>query len=96
MTNILESGVINYNISDHLPTSLIKKKLRKIRKENVEGPSYLHFDKDVFSRLFRSMDWTRFDIDTETSILWDIFCLNVTNALDVIWLIRQLITNLNG
>ena len=91
MINIIESGVINYNISDHLPIYLIKKKvMNNIKKDNVEGRSYLHYNKDVYIRLLRSMDWTQFDAVTDPAMLWDYFCSNVVKALDITCPIRQL------
>ena len=91
MSNIIESGVINHNISDHLPIFLIKKKDRnRIRKKEAMGRSYLNYDKDVFLRLLRSSSWAKFDNASEPQILWELFQENVEKVLDTVCPIKAL------
>ena len=46
------AGVINYKVSDHLPIFLTKEKSKvKVVKRSLVGRSYLHYNKEVFSRL---------------------------------------------
>ena len=91
MTNVIEAGAINYNISDHLPIYLVKKKIRnKIIKSNVIGRSYLHYDKGVLNRILGASEWTQFDAATDPETLWDCFCSNVTKALDIMCPIKSL------
>ena len=54
MNSIIESGVINYNISDHFPIYLVKKKLRNKIVRKTTGRSYLHYDRAIFKRNFES------------------------------------------
>ena len=83
MLNIMDSGVLNYNISDHLPIYLIKKKSRnRIIKVNVVGRSYLHYDSELFNRTLRACDWSKFDSTAEPEGLWHIFESNIREALD--------------
>ena len=89
--NIIDSGVINYNISDHLPIYLVRKKSRnKVKKNNVEGRSYLRYDSEMFTRLLSSMDWSQFDTVTNPTALWDYFCTNVIKTMDIMCPIKQL------
>ena len=91
ISNIMDSGVINYNISDHLPIYLIKKKIRnKIVKKNVAGRSYLRYDREVFKRLLHLQDWSEFDIAMDPTTLWDCFYDNVVKTLDEICPIKDL------
>ena len=88
MLNIIDSGVINHNISDHLPIYLVRTKSRnKVKKNNVEGRSYLRYDSEMFTR---PMDWSQFDTVTNPTALWDYFCTNVIKTLDIMCPIKQL------
>ena len=91
ISNVIDSGVINYNISDHLPIYLIKKKLRnKIKKIKVQGRSYLHYDKGVFNRILQTWDWDRFDLATNPEVMWDCFIKLVTKTLDILCPVKDL------
>ena len=91
MTSIIESGVINYNISDHLPINLVTKKQRnKIVRKFMTGHTYLHYDKEIFGRVLASLDWTDFEASEDPDILCDCFCANVVNVLDRTCPIRTL------
>ena len=91
IANIMESGVINYNISDHLPIYLVKKKPRnKIIRKLATGRSYIHYDKDVFSRLFGALDWKNFENSIDPAILWECFSTNIVKVLDIICPIKTL------
>ena len=83
--NITDSGTINYNISDHLPIFLIKKKARnKIIKRDVFGRSYLRYDREIFNSLLQLQDWTAFEVAGDPHILWDCFFGNLENTLNKI------------
>ena len=91
LPDVLESGVINYNISDHLPVFLVKKKIRnKIIKKETVGRSYLHYDREVFLRLLENSDWRAFEETDNPDCLWNIFLDAVSNALDRICPIKKL------
>ena len=91
MINILKTGIINYNISDHLPIYLIKKKMRnKVNKIEVVGRSYLRYDKDRFDGTLKSQDWTSFEISEDPTELWNCFIKNVGEALDTVCPIKSL------
>ena len=89
--NITEAGVINYNISDHLPIYMIKKKSRnKIRKTSRTGRSYLHYREEVFNRLLSQADWGSFAVNEDPEELWSIFVNSIIKVLDQICPIREL------
>ena len=109
ISNISESGVLNYDIRDHFPIYLVKKKTRnKITRKLATGRSYLHYDKDVFTRLFNALNWGQFNASTDPTVLWDCFCMNIVNVLDNIcpsktlqvvdtrpdWLINELLVRM--
>ena len=88
---ISNSGVIEYDISDHFPIYLIKKKIRSnIRKTNASGRSYLHYNREAFNRHFDSLDWGMFENNTDPSLLWDYFISNIVRVLDLMCPIKTL------
>ena len=91
-THITSAGTLNYNISDHLPIYLIRKKKRnKIEKVRVQGRSYLRYDKDEFQRLPANSNWEVFDQVNDPNQLWQEIESNITRSLDRICPIRNLI-----
>ena len=88
---ISDSGVINYNISDHLPIYLIKKRTRsRIKKKQATGRSYMNYDEDVFVNLLDHADWENFEEINDPEILWDIFHQNIIKILDQVCPIKSL------
>ena len=59
VANTFKSGVINYNISDHSPVFMIKKR-QKIKHERgyVIGRSYMNYDKIAFQNNLKNLDWS--------------------------------------
>ena len=91
MKNIIDSGIVDYDISDHLPIYLVKKKIRnKIDKKVIIGRSYLYYEKEVFCRIFDTLDWEVFHSNTDPAVLWDCFCTNIVKVLDIICPIKPL------
>ena len=89
---ISDCGVVNYNISDHLPTFVIRKKKRnKIKKITITGRSYLRYDKDTFHQLLSESNWETFDRSDDPEIMWDIMEENIINVLDGMCPIRKLV-----
>ena len=59
VTNIYKSGVINYNITDHLPVFMIKKRQKiQHKKRYVLGRTYTNYDKTIFQINLQNLDWT--------------------------------------
>ena len=85
-------GVVNYNISDHLPTFVIRKKPRnKISKITIRGRSYLRYEKEVFQRSLEGSSWELFDASDDPEIMWDIMEKNIIDILDNICPIKDLV-----
>ena len=59
VANTFKSGVINYNISDHSPVFMIKKR-QTIKHERgyVIGRSYMNYDKIAFQNNLKNLDWS--------------------------------------
>ena len=57
--NCFISGVVNYNISDHLPVVLVKKraKIRHI-KVTATGTSYKNYNREMFMANLSQLDWS--------------------------------------
>ena len=59
--HIMENGVINRLISDHLPIFCVRKKLpEKYVIKEVTGRSYRKYDKDELQNCIREQDWDAF------------------------------------
>ena len=70
--NISKSGVINMNISDHLPILLTRKKIKTIKKKcTFTGRSYRHYNNDIFQQKLREADWTMFDKSNIVTRKWN-------------------------
>ena len=88
---VSRSGVINYNISDHMPTFLVRKKPRnKIKKVIAIGRSYLRYNENIFKQKLEELSWDKFDNSTDPSEMWDCFEDNVNIVLDELCPIRNL------
>ena len=92
--NITHSGTLNINMSDHLPTFLIRKKIRnKIERHTTRGRSYIRYNRDVFSRLLEQQDWTSFDNTNDIDKMWREIELNITKSLDEICPVQELLVS---
>ena len=88
----MTGGILNYNISDHLPVYIIRKKRRNIiSKIEVEGRSYLRYDKAEFLRILAESYWTTFDESEDPNQLWGEMENNIRAALDRMCPVRKLI-----
>ena len=60
--NIYKSGCINYNISDHLPVYIIKKRINIVReKQYVYCRTYQSYNKHIFQGNLSKLDWSILD-----------------------------------
>ena len=87
MSSITESGVLLYNISDHQPIYIIKKKLNVPRKyEYIECRTYKHYSVEALQECIgRDIRWAHFwkenvSVDEMWKIMYEIF-LNAVNIL---------------
>ena len=89
---ISNAGVLNYNISYHLPIFMVQKKTRNnIKKITITGRSYLRYDKEIFQNNLDGCDWGTFDITDDPGEMWDIMEDNIARTLSHMCPIRQLI-----
>ena len=87
----MTAGTLNYNISDHLPIYLVRKKQRnKIVKINVQGRSYLQYNRAEFQRLLSESNWDTFDHVDEPNQLWCELENNIRTSLDRMCPVRNL------
>ena len=85
------AGTLNYNISDHLPVYIVRKKKRnKIEKITVRGRSYNRYDTVEFQRLLANSNWNDFDRTDDPNQLWSELECNITTSLDSLCPIRNL------
>ena len=91
MKNISKCGVLNYDVSDHLPIFCVKKKQRiKIKKKITFGRSYKKYNKETFLRLLDSQTWETFFEINNPENLWKVFIRNITSSLDALCPVKQL------
>ena len=89
--HIVNSGVLDVAMSDHLPIFLVRKKIRnKIGKHTTMGRSYLAYNKERFGELLAHQDWTIFDQSRDVNLKWECFEGNITRALDIVCPIRKI------
>ena len=85
-SNIIKSsGTPDVNINDHLPVYINRKKKKNVLLDKVKflGRSYRNYDTDIFANDLARQEWDRFDNTMDPNILWEIFCKNIVNILDV-------------
>ena len=65
------SGCINYNVSDHLPIYIIKKRTRTVReKKYIYCRRYRNYNKAIFQENLRKLDWTILDLLDNVEDMW--------------------------
>ena len=81
--NICKAGVINMNISDHLPILLTRKNIKIAKpKCTFTGRSYRIYNKDNFQRKIREADWLDFDNSDSVAKKWDCLIDIVKRIID--------------
>ena len=92
MKNITKCGVLNYDVSDHLPIFFVKKQQRiKMKKKITYGRSYKRYNVETFLRLLDNQNWENYFEITNPEYMWQIFIRNITLSLDVLCPVKQLI-----
>lgn len=83
ITHVFETGTINVNISDHLPTYLVKKKRRTSHVvSEIRGRSYRNIDWDAFREEVRQIDLTQLFHQGNPNKVWDTFYSEVLAILN--------------
>ena len=79
---VKESGVMDINVSDHLPTYFIRKKT-KIKNENVsfKGRSYKNLDADILTEKLYEFEWNDYAY-RNVDVCWNILIDRITKVVD--------------
>ena len=82
--NCYMAGVVNYNVSDHLPVVLVKKRV-KIRhsKETVIGRSYKNYNRERFMANLSQLDWTVLYLLEDPDVAWGMLLKVIIYEADV-------------
>lgn len=81
--NIYKSGTVNYNISDHIPIFMIKKRIHDIKQNAfVYGRSYKHYDKEAFMKALTDYDWSSLEMLDEPDKVWEIIKGKILAEID--------------
>lgn len=71
MKNVYQVGVINYNLSDHLPIFIIKKRERVTNEyEYIHKRAFKNYDADIFGETLAELDWTIIDLLEDPNTAW--------------------------
>ena len=91
MKSISKSGVIDYDVSDHLPIFIVKKKERtKVKKRQTHGRSYKKYNPELFLQLLETQDWANFFVGNNPEHIWEVFIRNIIKCLDILCPIKLL------
>ena len=83
--SIIDSGVLDVNISDHEFVYMVRKKLKSVHtKSEFTGRSYVNYIPDEFKRLLDIASWDTFYNNTDPNILWDFFKKEIITAADIL------------
>ena len=77
-----ECGVLDVNISDHLPIYLIRKKVKSPNEKiDFKGRSYKNINKDTMENMLRNVDWITFaNLDVDSC--WNYLLENIMDILE--------------
>ena len=79
------SGILDWNLSDHLPTYMnVKKGKTKFPKIDFQGRSYKTFDKDKFLRLLQEANINEILQDNNIDTIWRSLRTKIEGVLDQI------------
>ena len=82
---ILDSGVLDVNISDHELVYIIRKRSKTVHtKGEFTGRSYIGYNQEAFFRLIDNSPWENFYENTDPNVLWNLFKNNIKRAADVL------------
>lgn len=83
MKNVNQVGTINYNLSDHLPIFIIKKRERVINEyEYIYKRSFKNYDVDKYSEILTELDWSIIDLLDDPNIAWSMVYKGILRVVD--------------
>ena len=81
--NVNSWGVLNYNISDHNPVFLIKKRTKDIKNnEWIEGRSYKYYDRELLMRNLKDLDWSILPLLKDPNEAWEMIYKAILYEID--------------
>ena len=83
-------GTINYNVSDHLPTFIIRKKIKakQITTEFI-GRTYKNYSKEILTEKLLAINWEEQFQLQNPNLAWDFFISNLLPILNEICPIKK-------
>ena len=78
---VSKSGVLDWNVSDHLPVYIARKK--QIILE-FEGRSYIQYSKEALSNWLLDQDWNRFNMLKNVNVQWLMIKKEIRKAVDIL------------
>ena len=84
--NILESGVLYNNISDHFQVFALRKHQKKIKiPVTFKGRNYLNFDPDLLCDHIERLEWNEYDTLNDPNLLWELMMYQIKNIAEVLY-----------
>lgn len=83
ITHVSDSGILDVNISDHLPVYLIKKKTRNaIKYKELRCRSYKNFDEVKFLADIQTIDFLDVMVSNDPEKCWGILYERIVSLVD--------------
>ena len=84
------SGTLDCHLSDHQPIFIVHKKGRDTRPSAAfSGRSYRNYDRKVFGKKLKDLNWDGFFQLTDADAAWDWILHNIVSTLDLMCPIRS-------
>ena len=88
--NILDSGILHNNISDHFQIFVTRK---HVKKEKIPttfiGRNYSTYDVPTLHNTLDTIDWNLFLNENDPNEMWNIFLKNITSKIDTLYPIKH-------
>ena len=92
--NVNSYGVLNYNISDHNPVFIIKRRIHNNKNKIwVEGRSYKNYDRDLFMHKIANLDWSILALLNDPNEAWHMIYKAIVYEADIMCPIRKFKVN---
>ena len=80
---ILDSGVLDVNVSDHEMVFAVRKKAKTIPETcKFEGRSYRNYNKEQFITNLNGQDWNNYGNLVDPNDIWQLFCNNIFRSIN--------------
>lgn len=85
ISNRAHYGCLNYNISDHLPVYIIKKKeVQKQAVKKVYKRSFKNYDRLFFQERLSKLDWSTIDLLGNVNEMWNMVCSRIAYEANIL------------